>query len=330
MSYNSLNFDGTVTSYLSVPSASLSFGTNDFTIEWWQYENDQNNFPRVFSIGSHPNAAIAFDREYSGIYYWNQSNYNYYPLTEPYLDTWIHYAIVRTSGMITIYLNGQALSPSFAEPTNYSFTENLVIGNETSPLLIAAFKGQIYNFMWLIGTAKYTSNFTPSTNLPTNSSMYALVLNGSYFGGALKNDVTIVGVTPSSNTPYIPPTPGPTFSVNPYQRYSSISFGQFWYGNSTNFPGFLYKKNVGVGGRRSTKFGAGGNIYCNKSRHIFNKYKPGVNGVGASTIANRRAKNRLASVCGGRNSQCGPFYQYLGRYNNYTENPNGYFPYPTL
>ena len=103
----------------------------------------------------------------------------------------------------------------------------------------------------------------------------------------------------------------------------SNSNGNFWYGNSTGFPGFLYKKNVGVGGRRSTKFAAGGNIYCNKSRGIFNKYKPGVNGVGASTIANRRAKNRLATVCSG-SDKCFPCYTTLGQYSNYTHNPNGY------
>jgi hypothetical protein len=109
---------------------------------------------------------------------------------------------------------------------------------------------------------------------------------------------------------------------------ASNSNGQFWYGNRTNFPGFLYKKNVGVGARRSTKFNPGGNTTCNKSRYLYNKYRPGTGGVGASNTSNRRAKNRLASVCGGTNSQCGPFYQYLGRYDNYTSNPNGYFPYP--
>jgi hypothetical protein len=108
----------------------------------------------------------------------------------------------------------------------------------------------------------------------------------------------------------------------------SNSNGQFWYGNTTNFPGFLYKKNVGVGGRRSTKFNPGGNTTCNTYQNVNNKYKPGQGGVGASSIANRRAKNRLASVCGGINGKCGPFYPYLGRYNNYTSNPNGYFPYP--
>ncbi len=109
----------------------------------------------------------------------------------------------------------------------------------------------------------------------------------------------------------------------------SNSNGQFWYGNSTNFPGFLYKKNVGVGGRRSTKFGPGGNITCNsKSRDIFNKYKPGTGGVGASSIANRRAKNRHATICTTNN--CFPCYMTLGQYNRFLYNPNGFYPCPPL
>jgi len=108
----------------------------------------------------------------------------------------------------------------------------------------------------------------------------------------------------------------------------SNSNGQFWYGSTTGFPGFLYKKNVGVGVRRATKFAAGGNLTTNSATYLYNKYTPGSNGVGASSIANRRAKNRLATVCGGENSKCGSFYPYLGRYNNYTQNQNGYFPYP--
>ena len=107
----------------------------------------------------------------------------------------------------------------------------------------------------------------------------------------------------------------------------SNSNGAFWYGNATNFPGFLYKKNLGVGGKRSTRMGAGGNITTNHQTDINNKYKPGSGGIGGSSIANRRAKNRLATVCNGANN-CGQFYQYLGRYDNYTGNPNGFFNYP--
>ena len=107
----------------------------------------------------------------------------------------------------------------------------------------------------------------------------------------------------------------------------SNSNGNFWYGNSTNFPGFLYKKNVGVGGRRSTKMSPGGNITCNNSTYLYNKYKPGQGGVGASSIANRRAKNRLATVCEGQ--KCFPCYMTLGQYSNYTHNPNGVIPCPS-
>jgi hypothetical protein len=113
----------------------------------------------------------------------------------------------------------------------------------------------------------------------------------------------------------------------------SNSNGQFWYGSATNFPGFLYKKNLGVGARRSTKFTAGGNITtncsCGEPTYLYNKYKPGTGGVGASSTANRRAKNRLASVhtnSNGTQNSCCTYFQYLGRYNNYTSNPNGFFP----
>jgi hypothetical protein len=97
----------------------------------------------------------------------------------------------------------------------------------------------------------------------------------------------------------------------------SNSNGQYWYGDY----GFLYKKNVGVGGRKNPLYG----LICNKPTVLWNQYKPGQGGVGAQSTANRRAKNRLATIC--QNNNCGDFYMYLGQYNNYTSNPNGYLPY---
>jgi len=108
---------------------------------------------------------------------------------------------------------------------------------------------------------------------------------------------------------------------------SGPSNGQFWFGGST-FPGFLYKKNLGVGARRSTKMAPGGNITCNSATYLYNKYKPGSGGVGASSMSNRRAKNRLATVCSGQ--KCFPCYNTLGQYSNYTHNPNGFIPCPAI
>ena len=110
-------------------------------------------------------------------------------------------------------------------------------------------------------------------------------------------------------------------------RTSSSSFGQFWYGNSTNFPGFLYKKNLGVAGKKSTKMFPGGVNPCSCDglpTYLYNKYTPG-SGIGASGGANRRAKNRLATVCQqnaqGQIKKCFSCYNTLGQH---TVNPNSY------
>lgn len=97
-----------------------------------------------------------------------------------------------------------------------------------------------------------------------------------------------------------------------------MSNGQFWFGQQ----GFLYKKNVGVGARKSTLMGPG--LSSNQPTYIYNKYSPGGGGVGASSVANRRAKNRLATNCG-PNKKCFPCYTTLGQYSNYTHNPNGFY-----
>ena len=114
---------------------------------------------------------------------------------------------------------------------------------------------------------------------------------------------------------------------------TGASNGQFWFGGST-FPGFLFKKNNGVGGRRSTKMGPGGNITCNSATYLYNKYTPGASGVGASSTSNRRAKNRHATVCqsvdGSNTRNCFPCQPTLGRYSSYTQNPNGYVPCPKI
>jgi hypothetical protein len=96
-------------------------------------------------------------------------------------------------------------------------------------------------------------------------------------------------------------------------------YGNYYFGKG----GFFYKKQVGVGGRKNPKYG----VICNQPQYLYNKYKPGNTGVGAQSTANRRAKNRLSTICGPQNS-CGNFYNYLGRYDPYLYNANGYVQVP--
>ena len=115
-------------------------------------------------------------------------------------------------------------------------------------------------------------------------------------------------------------------------RTTSNSYGQFWFGGSS-FPGFLYKKNLGAGARRSTQFTPGGTLITNQPNEFWNKYTPG-SGVGGSSVATRRAKMRLATSCA-NGQQCGRFYTQLGQnqirpsqYTNPGSNLSVYPPVP--
>ena len=98
--------------------------------------------------------------------------------------------------------------------------------------------------------------------------------------------------------------------------------GNFWYGDY----GFMYKKAGGGGGRKNPSYG----LICNQPQYLYNKYQSGNSGIGAQSTANRRAKNRLATVCKAslQSENCCSFYNYLGKYNNYLYNPNGFVPIP--
>jgi hypothetical protein len=52
---SSLSFLGNATSYLRIPNVdAFDFGTGDFTIEWYQYQTDNNSYPRIFQVGNYP------------------------------------------------------------------------------------------------------------------------------------------------------------------------------------------------------------------------------------------------------------------------------------
>ena len=84
--------------------------------------------------------------------------------------------------------------------------------------------------------------------------------------------------------------------------------GNFYVGKG----GFAYKRMGGGGNRRNFPLG----IITGIPANVNNKYVPGA-GVGASSIANRRAKLIRATICN-PNQPCGKFYTRLGLYPQLT------------
>ena len=172
-----LLFAGTSSSYLTVTNdEDLRFGTGDFTIEWWQYQTDSNSAPRVFSIGTFPSASIAVSIESGNFYLWINGTGNNIGSVGTYLNTFLHFAIVRSGSTIKVFKNGTQLGSNLTSSYNFNDSiNNLLIGNQSALTSAGAFGGNIKGFHWVKGTALYSSTFTPNYNIIKNSNSKLLL-----------------------------------------------------------------------------------------------------------------------------------------------------------
>lgn len=209
----SMTFDylfGSAGSSILYPNdADLAIGTESFTIEWFQFAESGPSYPRPFSIGEFPTADIAVSYELGDFYFWKNGSFNVVG-SEPPLNEWVHVAIVGTTATdIKVYVNGTLLGTVSG---SYNFTNTstaLAVGNETNASTNAgAFGGRITNFRWVVGTAVYTSNFTPpSTPLTaiTGTQLLLLASNPTDVvkdSSAANRTPTNTGVTYSTTTPF--------------------------------------------------------------------------------------------------------------------------------
>lgn len=154
------------------------FGTGDFTIEWWQYQTDTNDFPRVWSQGDWPFATIAVSLESGVFYLWIDGIENFFSMN-PYKNIWTHFAISKIVNDVYIFQNGQLIGSTI---TYFDFNDtinDLALGNETNHGYgsLTAFGGYLTNFRWIKGTGLYTSNFTvPSRPLSSITNTKFLLL----------------------------------------------------------------------------------------------------------------------------------------------------------
>ena len=180
----SVAFDGTG-DYLSMASGT-SLGAGNFTIECWVYltaapagettvgsSSDyytagfNGNF--VFRVGT-TNLWRSFDAQSNqatidGTFTWSTGQ-------------WYHMAWVRNSGTVTVYRNGTSLgsvadSKTLSDSTNGYAVAATKSGGSYSSLLT----GYISNLRVVVGTALYTTTFTPPTQLLNISGTSLLTCN---------------------------------------------------------------------------------------------------------------------------------------------------------
>jgi hypothetical protein len=201
-------FDGSG-DYLQVSGGTpLTFGTGNFTIEGWVYPTTAAT-QGVFQVSS-TGLSIAFSTtiavvvESSGWSIYTGSGVVYSTVV-PTFNAWSHFAYVRNSGTITLYVNGVSVITK-ADTTNYTFSTMAIGGVYDTDYLLT---GYISNLRVVKGTALYTSAFTPSTTpLTAIANTQLLTCQSNRF---IDNSTNNFAITVNGNTsvqrfsPFAPP-----------------------------------------------------------------------------------------------------------------------------
>ena len=164
------------TSYLSTPIVAngpidLSAAASVFTIEGWAYVANLGGQPAVPVSGSSDLTTGGWYVEVGSgggpwpvyFFFWNGSGFTQLASTVYISDsTWFHFAVVRTGGVITIYVNGVAAGTSAYNGslgTQPTFYLGGVPGHSaTNPFYVQ-------DIRITKGIARYTGNFTPPAAL---------------------------------------------------------------------------------------------------------------------------------------------------------------------
>jgi hypothetical protein len=164
-------FDGTG-DYLSLPSnTGYSMGTGDFTIEMWAYPTSGTN-NGLFQISSTAggfvttglNIAVASAASTNIQVNLNSTAYTTTTGGIFPLNTWTHIALVRSSGVSKLYVNGTlnttiGTAGAITDVSNYTGTYLVVGGYYTTGYV---WIGYIDDFR-ITKYARYTGNFTTRT-----------------------------------------------------------------------------------------------------------------------------------------------------------------------
>ena len=197
-----VEFDGN-DALTSATSGDLSFGTGDYTVEFWFNADAINDSPlfenRVSgSSGDTTGFTLTAHGSTNGVRIWwsGQSRINGGG-SSLFTNTWHHLAATRSSGTTYLFLDGKLLGTT-TDSLNITTTEAHIAGGKYSgnTSLSHYFDGKISNLRIVKGTAVYTSSFKPPTEPLTNiTNTVLLCCNGSTATSSTVNPggITAVG-----------------------------------------------------------------------------------------------------------------------------------------
>ena len=161
------NYFGGSSDYLQIAdSSAFTFGSGDFTVEFWIYSSN-TSLTLIIGQNNGNETATSFDVRYNGTTISGNifSSATNYAISESMSkNAWHHVAFVRNGTSLRIYVDGVSTSSTAVSTVSVNDSSNVLrIGasSETTPAYYL--NGYLSNVRIVKGTAVYTSNFTPST-----------------------------------------------------------------------------------------------------------------------------------------------------------------------
>ena len=172
----SVSFDGTATTKLRVPdSTDFSFGTNNFCIEYFYYNNSLDGtyniiYDNIDSNRSGIQLSMFTSNHYSievgdGNNNWIWKTTGDFPATQ---RQWVHFALTRDGNTFRAFENGVLLGTQTSSTAVGNPRAAAIGGYANDDTTNYGFNGFISNFRIVNGSSVYTSNFTPPTAPLTN------------------------------------------------------------------------------------------------------------------------------------------------------------------
>jgi hypothetical protein len=160
-------------SFCQLNNSDYSISTGDFTIEFWMFVTSDKAATCFASAASNPDLTVAMNGGSAGArfpYLEYAGATTFATAFTNYLNTWTHVAFVRSSGTVTVYQNGVAIT-SASKAGAVGTTANLKLLRNSGDAN-QDFPGYMSNFR-ICKAAVYTGNFTPTTTNFTTTSQGA-------------------------------------------------------------------------------------------------------------------------------------------------------------
>ena len=224
----SVYFNG-ISDYLSLASSSaFGYGTGNFTVECWVYPTGSFQTCAFIDNRSSGSDTVGFSFGFNntsgqlGVY--TNSSAVLTSSSNLSLNQWYHVAVSRTSGTMTMYINGVSVG-STTYTNSLGTSQPALIGRNVNTSPTNWFQGYISNMRVVNGTGLYTTNFTPSTTpLTAIANTVLLTCQGNTVVDTSTNAFT---PTPSGNVKVINnnyPFTAPTATVSNLNTLSATYF----------------------------------------------------------------------------------------------------------